>query len=138
MIETDLFKSALASASKLNEKNDCAVRAVSIAARVPYDVAHRQLAYQGRKPRGTTYDCQYVAALGILGFDVKDETVKYRMKGGKTIKTLARLLPSRGVFLIRVRGHIACYRAGALHDWLDPSRRHHVIQVQRVTKRSAS
>ena len=134
MSQSKLFLDSLSAARKIGESRDCAVRAVSIAARVPYDVAHSLLSQKGRRPGRGTHDWQYLGVLKDLGFSVIDETKKYRNKGGKTVTSLSKLLPSRGVFIIRVRGHVACYRAGEIHDWMDPSRRNHIRDVWRISK----
>lgn len=104
-----------APSSAAGEKRDCAVRAVSIAIGVDYQFALGALAAHGRKSRDGTPMMITHRTLQGLGWTVANiplETLK-----GKTVRTIARELPSDGVFLVRTRSHILCVKHGKAEDW---------------------
>ena len=47
----------------------------------------------------------------------KDGLNRHALAQAKTVKSLPLHLPKRGVFLVRVSGHVLCARAGEIHDW---------------------
>jgi len=130
---------------------DCSVKAIAIACGISYDEA-LQATKQDRHRRG-----DYASWQGIFdiirsyGFELKlvlirpdqfrniygFETPKRPRFTAKTMITLQRELPSRGVFLIATGSgrHVAVARAGRIQDWT-ADRRSRVSAVWRVTKRS--
>ncbi len=114
-----------------NESRDCTVKAVAIACNVPYKVAHKAMSDNGRKPRQGAYPFQTHNAIKSLGFKVE---MTHRFTA-KTITTLARELPSRGVFIVHVRGHVLACRGGEVKDWTE-GRRNRILSVYRVSKQA--
>jgi hypothetical protein len=59
---------------------------------------------------------------------------RHALAKAKTVKAIPTHLPSRGVFLIRVSGHVLCARAGKIHDWsVDTTKRvKDIYQVERI------
>lgn len=123
---TQTFIDAANDSRKLGELKDCAVKAISIAAKVPYNVAHQELKKLGRKDRkGTNYGLTE-QAMDNLGFDLKKI---YPM--GATVSTVVRSL-GKGTFFVRTCGHILTVIDGVAHDWT-AGRRHKVREVFEVT-----
>jgi hypothetical protein len=126
---------------KFGEKNDCSVKAIALATGAPYAKVHYKFAQHGRKEgRGTVF-WQQVQVLRELGFELKlvhvghynDPKVKNKFKA-KTVTTLERELPSRGVFLVYTSGHMLCARGGKVLDWT-AGRRHQLRDIYRVVKK---
>lgn len=67
----ELFKKAQEGSKKLDENNDCAVVAVSIACKVPYEKAHELLKKHGRKDKDGTYRETTRKALKELGWKMQ-------------------------------------------------------------------
>lgn len=116
---------------ELNEKNDCAVRAVSIACETDYRSVHTLMTAHGRRHRcGTNFETTTKAVISALDYDAVDITSRVR---GKTVKTVARELHN-GRFLVRVSRHILAVVDGKVEDWTD-GRQHRVKQVLKVVKK---
>jgi hypothetical protein len=104
---------------KFGEKNDCSVKAVALATGIKYAKVHYAFRKQGRKEGRGTHFYQQFAVLRELGFELKlvhvghynDPKVKNKFKA-KTVSTLEKELPSRGIFLVYTRGHMLCARGG--------------------------
>lgn len=94
----------------LRERNDCVVRALAIAADLPYMTAHAFCSAQGRKPGGGMYDAPAIAALEAAGL---------RQEPSPGSITLARFRDQhpRGRYVIFVRGHTLAVVDGHFHDW---------------------
>ena len=99
------------------ETNDCTVRALAVAANIPYDQAHALMAKHGRKFRqGTMHKTQlkaYTEAGGELrAIFGSDKGARYRalqspdvpVTDGITLKTLLEKIPM-GRFVVIVKGH---------------------------------
>lgn len=125
---------------KFGEKNDCSVKAVALATGTKYSKVHYAFKKQGRKEGRGTHFYQQVAVLRELGFELKlvhvghynDPKVKNKFKA-KTVTTLERELPSRGIFLVYTSGHMLCARGGKILDWTQ-GRRHQLRDIYRVVK----
>lgn len=111
-----------------NESRDCAVKALAIVTGKPYKVAHAELKSLGRRDRGTTRNVWLMAAIKNLG---KNFVVTEKFKA-KTISTLEKELPQRGIFLVFVKGHVIACRAGKVLDWTE-GRRYRIKMVLRIT-----
>jgi hypothetical protein len=122
------FDKAHKLSQQANEYNDCTVKAIAITCDVPYKVAHKALANEGRKSRCGSYWSQQVRAINSLGYAL--ETV------GHTAKTINQVKSDRvvqnGYFLAYVRGHVAAVVNGKVEDWTD-GRRHRIQKVFKVT-----
>ena len=122
------FNKAQMISRSVNEWNDCTVKAISIACDVPYKVAHKALANEGRRNRCGCYGHQQKAAIKALGFKVEMKDVT-----AKTMGTVARdKAVQDGHFLVYVRAHVAAVVNGKVEDWTE-GRRHRVISVYKVT-----
>jgi hypothetical protein len=100
-----------------SEDNDCTVIALSVALAVPYDVAHKILADQGRKPlrgfkltswlqelsRTKTRLCGYTFT-AVVAWECP------------TLARVARDFP-KGRFILRKRGHALAMVDGVVHDF---------------------
>jgi len=68
--------------------------------------------------------------------DIHEKANKWRRSRwakARTIKSITKHLPKRGVFLIETSRHVLCVRAGEVHDWTD-GRRHRITDVHRIIK----
>ena len=95
----------------------CTVIAVAKACRCSYGKAASKLLAEGRERRKGGTQIMYIRAIRkitgvspILRRDLLDS-------GLTTIGQAELRLPSTGTFLLRVRGHVACYSEGVLYDW---------------------
>lgn len=122
------FKKAHKFSCEANEHKDCTVKAIAITCDVPYKVAHKALANEGRKPRCGSYRHQQARAIKALGFDL--ERIKVTAK--TMVKVKGDSAVSKGYYLAYVRGHVAAVVNGKVEDWTD-GRRHRIQQVYKVT-----
>lgn len=99
---------------KFGETNDCAVRAVAAVTNTPYDLTWKAFMHLGRKSRkGTPFHItlRVLKSLGVLA--------ELKPKPAKTVRTLKRVLPKKGRFLVRTAGHILPCVNGEVIDWTD-------------------
>lgn len=113
---------------RIGEDKDCAVKAVAIACGAAYAESHSVFKQLGRKNgRGTGFK-QIEEAISIFGRFTQDVTSRFK---AKTVATLERELPQRGIFLVYTRGHILACRGGKVLDWTE-GRRFKILKVLRV------
>ena len=121
---------AISKASKAkNEKNDCAVRAVTVVSNMPYSSVHEVFRLCGRKPKRSTAKFITNEVLQALQIWREDVTKQFP---AKTIRTLGRMLPKKGRFLIHTSGHILAARNGEIWDWTK-GRLHRILKIEQVT-----
>lgn len=98
----------------MEERNDCAVRAVAIVTGLDYEVVHEAYRKRGRKRRCGAYTRVTMDVLKDLGFTCKEIKVK-----AKTLRTLqqSRELPLWGTFLVRTTKHLTGVVDRAFLDW---------------------
>ena len=106
-----------------SEKNDCAVRALAVAAGHSYEEAHRALKLHGRVDRRGTYNQTMERAAGMLGLRLVEE-----LPGGShpdfhmparhhmTLAQFVRVYRS-GRYVVRVNRHFIAVVDGVVHDW---------------------
>jgi hypothetical protein len=87
-----------------NEKNDCTVRAYSLAFDIPYYQAHKELKDFGRKDRHGTKAQRFFEGKGITVTAHKG-TVKRFLKEH-----------SEGVYIVRIRHHVFTVKSGKVFD----------------------
>jgi hypothetical protein len=144
----DTFAKLKDAAWALGENNDCTVKALAIAANIPYVEAHALLAAKGRKKGQGAFTHQYHQVLRDLGFtltlvDTNEIQAKYpRAKtGGYIYKQLTShhmdLYPEfwndGQVYLLQMAGHVGAVRDGKIHDWTK-GRAKRIHGVYRITK----
>jgi hypothetical protein len=115
-----------APAEGANETNDCAVRALAVAACIAYADAHAIMARNGRRPRrGTPTDiitkaCRDAApgaeSLTWSELYVPRVDSRYYSRGFRTVAAFARAYPV-GHFVAWSRTHAFAIVDGVLHDW---------------------
>ena len=115
------------------ETNDCAIKAIALAAGISYADAAAELKRWGRKHRrgaslnsihqimAQTYKCKLVK--------ITELAVQY----GRTIKTLGKVLPSDRIFMIFTAKHVLCYKNGKIEDWTE-GRLHRIEDVYEVIR----
>lgn len=111
-----------------NEENDCTVRALANAYGMPYKLAHRIMAKQGRKPKAGLHPTETHAALIRLGFELEGvygTTKKARFlakllsrqpKAGTTLGTLLSRI-GLGRYVVTIRGHALAIVDGEVLDY---------------------
>jgi len=129
------YQSVMKISNEMNETNDCAVRACTIASGVDYKEVHELFRLQGRANRKGSNQEWTTQVMEQLGFKLEDVTRAVFRQCGKTVKTVSRNLAG-GPYLIRVRRHILCLTNGVVQDWTD-GRQHRVIEVLRVVNTNA-
>lgn len=133
---TDLLKRVkreAAEAGRASTRADCAVRALAVATGAHYAEVEAALEAAGRRRGAGTYLHEIEAGAGKLGYTLKPLDKRHDVAKAKTVVSLERALPKRGVFLVLVAGHILCARAGKVHDHVTGSRRR-VKRVWRVVR----
>jgi hypothetical protein len=105
-------------ASSQGEHNDCAVRALSVAAGLPYESAHALLKKHGRVDNRGTYPSSITKAL----IDLAPESTFTHGDRRLTLGTFTKLMPM-GTFIVFVRGHVLSVVDGTVHDWKEAPRR---------------
>jgi len=123
------YEKAKGYAVQKGETNDCSVKAVSIACDVPYHVAHKALALQGRVNRRGAYHRQIEKAIESLGFKFA-HLVNVK---AATCATLARdPAVHKGFFVAYVKRHILAVVDGKIEDWTATNCRRRLEGVYRV------
>jgi hypothetical protein len=109
------------------EANDCAVRALSAAAAVSYDEAHRATEAAGRRPRrGTPIEVTRQAAR-LLGMRVRH----FRAQGNE--HRAAELVKPQGRYIVRVTRHVYAIVNGVSFDSAPGRRARQLISVTELT-----
>jgi hypothetical protein len=122
--------------ASMNEHNDCTVKALAVAARIPYAEAHQALRKRGRKNKRGFYTHEIVNELRARGFKVRRiELDKFRATFYKkwwgdfkniTLRHFNTFPQAFGNMrlLANVQGHVAMYDGkNGLVDWSQNSAR---------------
>lgn len=111
------------------ENNDCTVKALAVAARIPYEEAHADLSSKGRRNRRGFYTHYIIQSLIARGFEIRRINIAEYMsvfypKGHKyqSITMLHfdkfRRAFGNSRFIVQSRGHVATYDGNnGLVDW---------------------
>ncbi len=119
---------------KLNEKNDCVVVAVAIAARMTYERAHGICQYQGRKIGKGIPHRDVLDHLEILGYKVEQVKNLIQKNGSKyTNKTIGNKL-KKGYYIVKNNGHVAAVVNGTIEDWSN-GRQFHILSAYKITRK---
>jgi hypothetical protein len=148
----DTYKTLQEKTDKYNETNDCAVKAVALAANVSYEVAHNALTKAGRKPRKGTATMLIENALRSLGyksgmgFSSNLFPYKYKVSYDYSSRRWTKKasygtaknnnIPSTGTYMALTRSHVFVVRDGVTECYVD-GRKHRIIGIYEV-KRSKS
>lgn len=101
-----------------SDNNFCSVIAVAVATNNSFGKVFNAYKRLGRRARCGTYQSQQLKVLKSFGKGLEidvNKTFKF-----KTLKTLSKHCGDwEGVYLVYVRGHVACIRDGILEDWSD-------------------
>jgi hypothetical protein len=131
----DSYQQLAAIAAKhYGDRNCCTVIATAKVCKVSYGKAFNALKREGRRTGHGARSRTYTTAMLQLGFiarAIKSDLV------GRTIGTAERELPKKGSYLIHVRGHVAAFTDGKLHDWTNADqtgkpRRHRITHIHEV------
>lgn len=130
--KTEQFVSLHNTSLKINEHNDCSVKAVALFCDVPYEVAHAELKRLGRKDRCGCLDVIIRKAVcnltGVTGLSLVDprQWVEQYPAPHHNLKSMTTYHPVRfsqvfskiqGKYLIFVSGHVCVMIDGVIHDW---------------------
>lgn len=134
---SEQYINAVKDAHSLDERNDCAVKSLAIAANIPYALARETLKAAGRDYRDGTYGFITLNALDLLGIkhtvysnwsrsenfyrqiissyphphnELQHITTRHPVRFKKHWETLPPML-------LRATGHICAFREGLLHDY---------------------
>lgn len=112
-----------------NDMNFCTVIALSVCCNVGIGKAYHTMKRLGRKDRqGAKYGTIQKAVVE-LGYTCKTIDGLYN----KQIKSLPNLLPSKGLFMVHVRGHVLAVRDGKILDWTE-GRAHRILTAYEIVK----
>jgi len=126
-MSTQEFEEVSTLSNDAEENNDCAVKAVSIATGIDYNMVHAIFNKFGRKDGGGSPRHITESVIEFFNFlQVEDDSFSAR-----TIRTLGRQLPPHGSYLVFVRGHVACAKDGRIHDWTS-GRQHRIVRIVRL------
>ena len=131
-----LYAKAKLGSSMHNERNDCVVVAVSIAANQPYDYIHRLFQKYGRKARCGTSD--HITRKVLSQLATRRKISKWSVDrpkkpgGGKfTMKTIADQYPRSQRFMAFTCDHAAAVVDSKVEDWTE-NRNHRVVRVYKI------
>ena len=129
------FQEVQRQSDTIGERNDCTVKAVSVACQIPYSEAHLYLRSLGRQNgcgwyesdhwRGRRHISGYVDNLKKLGIEHEKVEVSSR-----TVSQVERELRT-GHYMVKVRGHILALVNGKVEDWT-AGRRHQIKAVYKI------
>lgn len=114
---------------QIGERNDCAVKALALLAKIPYAEAHALLAAKGRKNGDGTYTHWIVSALRELGHTVSwrhsDQFIAQYPKAHKVLKGVTshhmdrfnKVWANGKSYLCLTQNHVFAVIDGVNHDW---------------------
>lgn len=147
-VRSSEFQKLMQDACALGENNDCTVKALAVAANIPYAEAHALLAAKGRRTGEGAYQFMYHGILRELGFTVtrvSTDEIQARYPKAKTGGYIYKNITSHHIalypeawndghtYLLQMNGHVGAVRDGKLHDWT-VGRSFRVNAVHRITK----
>ena len=106
------------------EKNDCCVRALSIALGIEYATAHKQLKDFGRQDSKSTYNFVGFMQKHIPSLEFEHRTVNQSL--GWSIKSFLKYHPT-GTFILRIRHHVFAVINGIAYDTWNPKQGSHIM-----------
>ncbi len=124
-------------ANAMNETNDCTVKAVAIAGKIPYETAHELMQLSGRKSREGSFPG--IVSLAFRRMGAKEERVctmalqKKNNGVGLTANNIARLLNKQRSYIAYTIDHVLTIRNGKVEDWT-AGRRHKILSVHEISR----
>jgi hypothetical protein len=116
-----------------NERNDCSVLAIAIAARMKYKDAHELCASAGRRTGHRFHAMRAVNKLAAEGYCVESVGNLVQKNGSAyTPKTIGNKL-KRGYYMCWIRGHVFAVVNGEVEDWTN-NRKHRITKAVKITK----
>ena len=116
------------------EKNDCVVRAMTIAYDSSYEVVHKACEAAGRRPQRGMNGYQVIKALELLTGREDVSMTWYKIKSDRpTMAQFVRANP-KGRFLTIIHGHAVALIDGVYYDASEPGARHRVWAYARLDK----
>lgn len=112
------FNTVKVGSSEKREHNDCAVKALAIAAEIPYDEAHALFKRHGRKNRRATPLNIILKATHEIRPNCDFKNIRKPDGRKYTARTIGEALP-KGNYMVLFRGHIAAMVNGCIEDWSD-------------------
>jgi len=107
-----------------NDRNCCAVHALEHAGGFNFDEAQAIFAALGRKlNRGTPIPIIERALKLTLSTKRTNEFL------GRTVRSVIADLPTSGIFILHVRGHIFTYKDGVVEDWVESDSRRRIVDA---------
>lgn len=121
-----------------DDKNYCVPIALAIMAdrtakEVSEDMIKKRLRRRGSGVRSTVWEPYMTKDLGL---EFEDVSSKVLMGGGRTVRTVERVLNPKGKYLIQIRGHLLAYADGKIQDW-SRDRKHRPQLILMLKDRSA-
>ena len=134
------------------DRNNCTVMATSLLCDIPYNTAYNACRDVGRRKHnhGMTYG-EVNKVIKSLGFKLEEVSTRSRAPWngnkwtvdfeprqpnghGYTCKSIHKLLPNKGKYLLCFRGHVCAYVDGKVEDWTN-GRKHRVTKVWKITEK---
>lgn len=118
--------------NRINEKSDCAVKAVALVTNNDYHTSHQTLTRCGRAFRKGTPFSQTLMALKELGYraEVVQSGPLMRIKTVRKLDRPLKILP-KDPYLIRVNKHILAAVNGKVQDWTE-GRCHRILEIYKI------
>jgi hypothetical protein len=137
--ESEVYLALNKVSNEMKEEKDCAVKAIAAVGNLEYDEAHCLMEMCGRESKSVTPSYVIERALKFLEVKLEDCTDLFRSMGGKTIRTLGRLMEGRKgeTYLVRTASHIFAVKDGEVCDWTI-GRLHRIQSVERAVYGTAA
>ena len=111
------------------DRNFCTVVALAVTCQQSFGKAYHTMKRLGRQDKhGAQYGLIY-KAVEILGFKAEKIEGLY----GKQVKSVTKLLPRTGLYMVHVRGHVLAVRNGEVVDWTE-GRAHRIINCYKIER----
>ncbi len=112
-----------------HDNNFCTVVALAVTCQQSFGKAYHTMKRLGRKDgKGAILPVTH-KAIEILGYKAEQIDGLY----GKQVKSLPKLLPRNGMFMVHVKGHVLAVRNGEVVDWTE-GRAHRIIRVYKIER----
>lgn len=109
------YKELLKASEKINERNDCAVKALTVVLGIPYELSHKLFLSLGRRSRSGVTFSTIKDALKIAGAELEVVKIPAFVKTSKNLQESGLL--ENGRYLICTSGHIAGSVGGEIVDY---------------------